>query len=113
MNNETQTTEEKLTEQLTQLEIKHKTKSSEFQESLTKEALREVDAISFEIVDLKIRIRYEVESRERYWKEFEEKLSRDEFIVFWEDRLREEVLLRELPESEKMESSLKAYRRRA
>lgn len=106
-----ETTEDNLKAELTNLEKEHKVKLAEFQKNLTKESLRAVDAISTAITNLKVRIRYEVASRERYWKEFEEKLSRDDFIVFWEDRLREEVLLRELPESEKMESSLKAYKR--
>lgn len=108
MDNEIKTAEETLTDKITELESQLDIKRAEFKENLTKESLKEVNALSEEISDYKIRLATEQKMREQYWNEYKNTLSPEDFSRLWEGRLRDEALLAKIEEVQRLKDSIKS-----
>lgn len=106
MTEETKTTEDKLKDKIRQLETERETKRVELKENFTRETLLEINRLSDEIGDNKIRLEIEEKLREKYWNIYKNDLTPEDFSSLWEGRLREEALLLKLEEIEETKRKL-------
>ena len=106
MNDETKTAEDRLKDKIEQLEGERETKRAELKVNFTKDTILEINRLSDEIGDNKIRLDTEEKLRKKYWNTYKDTLTPEDFSSLWEGRLREEALLRKIDEIEEAKQKL-------